>query len=239
MRIIYSDEAGVGDEIIEPITVVAATIVQADQQWGRIETDIKNIISDLVLERDRDTFEFKASKLFAQLSKGNNEQILRRFLSIFNDHKLPIAVGAIDRLSLKESMKKESQKNLTQSVGQTTAFLICAAFVEQTFMSYFPSEKGLWIADETRSKMPMKASLRRYQKFTAMIDVPATHFDHIIDTVYFGDSRESRGIQLADACNFFVKKHLMKSLPAERFYEIIKGRIVGGEPDIISLNQSN
>lgn len=75
----------------------------------------------------------------------------------------------------------------------------------------------------------MKRSLAAYQKAVPIPGIPATRFDHIVDTVYFGQSNESYGIQLADACNFFLKQHLAGNQAAERFYAILKDQIVGGE----------
>jgi hypothetical protein len=67
----------------------------------------------------------------------------------------------------------------------------------------------------------MKASLRQYQQTAISIDEPTTQFKHILDTVYFGNSHESIGLQLADACNFFIKRHHMGDTSAERFFQMI------------------
>ena len=235
VRLIYSDEAGIGDETIEPITVVAATVIHADQQWPLINNAIEKIVEELVPENRRVTFEFKASALFAQLGKGNNDLILRRFLSIFTEFNLPIAVGAFDRAAVRQFLKPENRSAIIYQATQNSAFLVCATHVETVFRMFFPHERGLWIADETRAKLPMKITLHDYQKMAAFPNIPSTHFEHIIDMAYFGDSKDSRGIQLADACNFFVKKHLMKNPSAERFYDIIKTQIISGEPQIHPL----
>jgi hypothetical protein len=51
----------------------------------------------------------------------------------------------------------------------------------------------------------MKSSLRQYQQAAIVDEEPTTQFKHILDTVYFGHSHESIGLQLADACNFFIQ----------------------------------
>ena len=44
--------------------------------------------------------------------------------------------------------------------------------------------------------------------------------------MYFGDSKFSLGIQLADLCAFFIAKHLEKNTAAEGFYQMIADKIV-------------
>jgi Protein of unknown function (DUF3800) len=46
------------------------------------------------------------------------------------------------------------------------------------------------------------------------------------DDMYFGDSKYSIGIQLADLCAFFIAKHLEKKPEAEGFYGLISSQIV-------------
>ena len=90
VRLIYSDEAGVGDEAIEPITVVAAIVVEGDHQAFVIEKEIQAIREDLVPQEIRQFFEFKGNRLFSRLDSGNNEEILRRFLGLIDKYQIPI-----------------------------------------------------------------------------------------------------------------------------------------------------
>jgi uncharacterized protein DUF3800 len=236
MRLVYSDEAGIGDVKIEPIVVVAAIAIHGDDQSGPIEKEIQGIMDDLVPKKSHDTFEFRASRLFSHLSKGNNEQILRRFLAIIPNHLLPISTGAANRVLMKENAAKYSLP-WHEHYPQNMAFLLCAMGIEELFRQQFPEERALWIADETRAKLRLQASLRTYQRESILSKSSRSRFDHIIDTIYFGDSKQSRFIQLADVCNFFVKRHAMKDRSAERFYDLIKSRILGGETAILEGKQ--
>jgi hypothetical protein len=48
--------------------------------------------------------------------------------------------------------------------------------------------------------------------------------------MYFGSSKDSVGIQLADLCAYFVAKHLENNDPeAESFYQIFSELIVHSE----------
>jgi hypothetical protein len=45
------------------------------------------------------------------------------------------------------------------------------------------------------------------------------------DDMYFGDSRYSIGIQLADLCSYFIARHLQGDTEIDGFYEMIEPRI--------------
>lgn len=50
-------------------------------------------------------------------------------------------------------------------------------------------------------------------------------FSHLHDDMYFGDSRYSIGIQLADLCSYFIARHLEGDDETENFYEMIHQHI--------------
>jgi hypothetical protein len=43
--------------------------------------------------------------------------------------------------------------------------------------------------------------------------------------MFFGNSADSLGIQMADVCNFVIERHLMGKQDTEPLYEIIKDRL--------------
>jgi hypothetical protein len=43
--------------------------------------------------------------------------------------------------------------------------------------------------------------------------------------MYFGDSRDSVGIQMADICGFFINRHLNQKAYAEGFYQVFSEQI--------------
>lgn len=64
---------------------------------------------------------------------------------------------------------------------------------------------------------------RRGMRREGMEPFPAAYLH---DDMYFGDSRYSIGIQLADLCGYFIVKHLQGDPAGEGFYNLIKDRIV-------------
>jgi hypothetical protein len=58
------------------------------------------------------------------------------------------------------------------------------------------------------------------------------------DDLYFGVSRYSIGIQLADLCSFFIAKHLEGQQDAEGFYQFVERRIYREEEGLKDESQS-
>lgn len=50
--------------------------------------------------------------------------------------------------------------------------------------------------------------------------------NYLHDDMYFGDSRYSIGIQIADLCSYFIARYLSGDAETERFYKMIEPRIV-------------
>lgn len=69
-------------------------------------------------------------------------------------------------------------------------------------------------------------SLRRSRITASSSSGPLFHFH---DDMYFGDSRYSIGIQLADLCSYFIARHLDGDVETQGFYEMIEPYIVFSE----------
>jgi hypothetical protein len=73
----------------------------------------------------------------------------------------------------------------------------------------------------------LQKSFRQMRSPFRSSSVTSQAIDCIHDDMYFGDSKFSVGIQIADLCSFFIAKHLIGDDPAaEAFYQIIAPRIV-------------
>lgn len=57
---------------------------------------------------------------------------------------------------------------------------------------------------------------------------------HLHDDLYFGSSKESVGIQLADLCAYIVRRNLEGDPVVSGFYEAIKKQIITTEPVVDS-----
>lgn len=230
VRLIYLDEAGNSgtnlDDPTQPIHVVGGIIIK-DSQWLQIESEVNILIAHLVPRvADREGFEFHAGDMFQGHGIfdgwpwGARKDALELLLNLFVSHNLPIVWGAVDK-------QKHKEKYVYPAAPHDLAFLLCAERAERWFKNNAKDDVGMFIADETKSKTDMKKSFREYRR---KIDFGGRGdcLEHIIDTIHFADSRETFGIQLADAANYFIKRHLIGSARAEPFYKIIERNIYAG-----------
>jgi len=88
-------------------------------------------------------------------------------------------------------------------------------------------ELVILIVDEcdTKIKSTLQKSFRslRPQRKPPHTTAP---FNNFHDDMYFGDSRYSIGIQLADLCSYFIARHLSGDGEIDNFYEMIEPHIV-------------
>jgi hypothetical protein len=233
VRVVYSDESGTGSVKDEPITVVGAIMLNLDSQWEPVEADLAELPSRR---------EFKGKNLYKDLRKNRHaveaDEILRLFLSIPMNHHVPIFFGAVDRAAFARN-KKGVLGVGSQLAGSHTAldsaFQHCFDQVDSYALAAFPRERILWIADHNE---PKEADIRqRHNWFNigVAVDVPGlmglrpakqTHQPRIVDTLYFGHSKHSRLLQLADICCSTIMLHLRKSELVEPYYALIRRRVV-------------
>ena len=99
----------------------------------------------------------------------------------------------------------------------------------------FP-ESALFIMDEAaKGDRETQAILQRsYRSLRSRFrfahgDNPRLIYAH--DDMYFGDSRYSIGIQIADLCAYFIAKHLYGDKDSEGFYQMIEPHIISAGKD--------
>jgi hypothetical protein len=235
VRLICFDEAGTASEEQEPILVVAAAMINADRDWRSIEDDAQRIVSELVPEKDQARFLFHAKELFGtgtyDWGKNKRWEVLRAFLGIFEKYDLPIPWGGLDRASMRQRLLQDSF-NLTPAQllanQQGIAFLICATVAELWFSNHAPDEVGVCIGERaveaTQAHIQFLFRAARAKKLVESF--APSKFLHLIDAVSFRSKKETIGVQLADACNFFIKRHEMKLKDAGGFYEMLEPHIL-------------
>lgn len=108
-------------------------------------------------------------------------------------------------------------------------FRSCVASIERFIAKIQPPEVVMLIVDDCNP--PIKNILKQsFREVRQHIRKPVPSPDqlwHFHDALGFFDSRDSVGVQVADLCAYFIAKHQKKDDPtAEKFYEIIKDRIV-------------
>jgi hypothetical protein len=102
VRVVYSDESGVGSKNEGPIALVTAIVVNIDKCWPGIESEMADILKQTpktLLERQR---ELKGARLYSALRKDIPEReaarrTLGRTLAITANESIPMFYGAVDR----------------------------------------------------------------------------------------------------------------------------------------------
>jgi hypothetical protein len=220
VRLVYFDESGTGAEASEPIVVVAAVVINGDEQAREINKDVREIYK-LLPTGKRDRFEFKAARLFGHYRKFREDSRYRRamteFLTVMRKHRLPIQWCAIDRAGFRARPNSKAHSLKPQDF----AFFTSAMFVETWFIQNAPNEGGLLIADHGRSEELMLDVIRE-MRVNGIASANTLPFEHLVDTLMFSDSKRSVGLQMADFANFFLRRHFMEDTLAEPFYGIIR-----------------
>jgi hypothetical protein len=219
VRLVYIDEAGTGSERDEPITVVAAVIINGDSQWLAIEKHLDGIIQSLVPKESRQKFEFHAKDLFhgtkryRDWGKAKRWEILDALLDTFRLFEIPIRSGVVLRSDVGKLLKPR-QGISAQQWSHIMAFVACLLSVESWFEEHAPNEVGICIADNTDRYMSnLLKGVGRQVRDTKRLG-------HLIDAVSFQDSYLSIGVQLADVCNFLIKRECSGSDTAGLFKKI-------------------
>jgi hypothetical protein len=107
--------------------------------------------------------------------------------------------------------------------------------VEDWFAVNAPGELGLMICDDTQNKSHKSAMQNAFHMLRSRMRSMASSrgkLAHLHDDMYFGDSKWSLGIQMADMCSFLIMRHLDGDSDTAEYYNMLAPRIVdhGIEP---------
>lgn len=245
VRVVYSDETGTGSTEKEPFTVVTAIMINMDSQWANVSNDIADIRP---FKR-----EFKGQRLYRDLRSGRHrpdaDAILRQMLAIPKKRHLPLFYGAVDRARFKElrpnvmnwlpAAERKVPPNLASEV--VSAFDHCMGKIDTYVHTLLPGENVLWIADKSQYDELLRNGRTWFDSLKIIdwnaVGIPAVsdteiepHRAHIVDTIFFGASHDSRALQLADVCCSTINLHLRNVEYAESYYQLIRSQIVNEDP---------
>jgi hypothetical protein len=206
--------------------VLTAVLIE-DQKFNDTEVVMGISVADLIPEDKLSDFqEFKAYELFGGYGPFDGVDVDKRMhaiewlLGIVRDFKMPVFYCAIDQQLLRS-------KSYASANPLDMAFRNCSHAIEEWVRKAAPRDLILLIADECgKDKATLKASFREMRSKIRPPNYEAGKCGHLHDDMYFGDSRDSIGIQLADLCGYFIAKHLEGDVSGEGFYQIIKDQIV-------------
>jgi len=152
--------------------------------------------------------------------------------------ELPFIYAAIDR-------KKFASSPFSTGNPLVTAFHLCLLGIEDWAEGKHSNHFGnvklinwddcyLCIADDNKKDKALKDQLRRtYRALRVkhpLIPPHANRLWHAHDDMFFADSTDCLGIQIADLCAYFVRLHLMGDVESRLFYKIFAKQIICARP---------
>jgi len=245
VHLAYMDDSGShkGSNIV----MFGAVIVYPDT-FGQVEIFHSNAVQQIfaVNEIEEKFKEFHASELFhgegafADIEKERRFSAIRVLLSAIKMENLPYIYAAVDREKLARSASGSAHP-------LDMAFRMCILGIEQWAQNHHEqrvpgaiqldfSDMYLCIVDDTTDsalKNHLRKSyriLRSARQFIALNN-NYNRLWHAHDDLYFGTSRDSVGIQMADLCNLFMLRQLLGKTDSKEFYEMIADQAICARPE--------
>lgn len=249
VKVVYSDESGIGSIEEEPVTVVTALMFNLDSQWEPVERDLVEIQSSTPSGLLKYGYELHGKRLFSNIKRGSDAAIiaLLSVLKIPIDHLVPVFYGAVDRAGFEADKSKKTELSFRQKrlTPYDVAFDACLRRIDSYVHTAFPQERILWIAEHSGHEKGLQTSLLWARATEKVIiegeeqEMIRSESSHLADVIYFGNSEESRALQLADVCCATITRELLerhygfRPLLAEAFYKTIQPQIVNdGTPPL-------
>lgn len=242
MHLAYLDDAGTDKR--SPIVMCGAVIIFPDM-FGSVETLHSAAIQQIIpVDRIEEEFrEFHASELFcgegafAGIEEKKRFDAIHLLLVTLKMEELPYIYAAVDKAKLRKSPMGSANP-------LDVAFRVCALGIEDWARSQHQHPPGiiqldfrdmcLFIFDDTEDKQlknQLRNSYRSLRVAHPYIPPNENRLWHAHDDMYFGDSRDSIGIQMADLCNYFMWRHLLQKEGGEEFYELFCGQAITAKPE--------
>lgn len=235
--IAYTDDSGsTGRNLSDrqsPIQVITSVLVK-EHYFDAVEYALALTsfsVIDMIPHERRESFEFHAADLFhgqndfKKVAREKCHEVISVMLSEVSRLELPVIYGAANKVKLQTSHYGDAHPI-------TVAFRVCAEELERWFDLHTDThERGLVIADDTRdldAKQAIKRSFRQYRRrLGPALNAERGLMAHFLDDMYFGDSSDSVGLQIADLCAFFVTRHLNHKEDTEYFFRMIEKNVHG------------
>jgi hypothetical protein len=191
-------------------------------------------------------------KTFEGIEQKERFDAIWKLLSLLKIGSLPVFYGAVDLTSLNKQIYASADpldisfrmclEGIEQWLNADIVRRSCADvevskltpedFGNRVLGAGYFHELVMLVVDDCEDKRIKNALHKSYRQLrpprrlsntTDLLGGPMFHFH---DDMYFGDSRYSMGIQLADLCAYFIARHLDGDAAVEGFYKKIEPHIV-------------
>jgi len=233
MYLSYIDDSCRTDRKKQTFLAAAAVLIH-DKIWEAIEPSFGRCIKELLPEELLENFqEFKACDLyngkgvFEAIDQSKRFQAIETLLSIIRDQRLIIAYGGVD-IKLLERLPTGSANPIDVAFRLVLDGIDGIVAAQQDECDR--QELALVITDDRETEKATKAQLRKsYRQYRSISRPPewkSGSCPHLLDDLFFGDSKESLGLQLADLSAYFIGKHLEGDKQSLGFYMMLHERIL-------------
>lgn len=203
--------------------VLTAVLIQ-DRHFHNAEVHAGIVAQGLNADAGVANFEeFKACELFGgygpfeKVDTAIRHHVLEWLLGLVPHFQMPVIYSAVDQDRL-------STKSYASASPLDMAFRNCMFAIESHMQKTSSDDLVLLISDEfKKDRSILKSSFKSIRGQQPSLE--AGKCGHFHDDMYFGDSKDSIGIQLADVCGYFIAKHLEGHASGEGFYQIFKNQI--------------
>jgi Protein of unknown function (DUF3800) len=190
---------------------------------------------------------FKGEGAFKGITETSRFNAITLLLMAVRDHRLPFIYAAVDEKKLAESPLSHGLFETAPAL--VAAFKLCLLGVENWAMSRHArdsmglkidyDDQYLVVADDTNEqelKKRLRNSYRLLRAARPYVAKTPNRLWHAHDAMYFADSRDSIGIQLADLCTYLMQRRLLKrdvhtKDKSDEFYEMFSEQAVCAKPE--------
>jgi hypothetical protein len=243
MRNIYTDEAGTS--AIEPMTVVAAILVNPDTHWFPVLRRIRQIWDDQIPKQYRKGFVFHAKLLshgreYPNWYEEARRSFMRSIMKLPWEFHIPIAVGGVKRGAFDWSgwPNKDKRTMTPAKSDHMMAFMCCMAQADKFVRENYGHELAQVIAEQNREMGPIlrrTVNLLHAKPFpiehassprsgsTTVVEKEDYRVERIIDEVLFLERDNAPFLQIVDACAFGIRRYLASQTHGEDYLHTISG----------------
>jgi hypothetical protein len=203
-------------------------VIIEDSQFDLLEQELAYYLYELVQPEAGNKFErFHAADLLAgrppfdKIGRARAIEILATGIGAITRMNIPVIYAAVDTVRIKTA-------NYGSVEPKDMAFRGCLKLIEQWFQESKPDGLGLLVSDNYDSK-PLREtfqnSFHMFRNRTMSSPLVRGMLQHLHDDMYFGDSKFSKGIQLADICMLIIGRHLLDYADTEDLYQELNKNI--------------
>lgn len=226
VHLAYMDDSGTRDKK-SAFQIIAAVLIE-DTVFNLVEVMTTAMAERILPEQRLPEFEefkgwqlYRGEGIFDGIKQEARFDVIATLLRVIHDKQIPVVYGAV--------RKDKLVKTLYGSADPVDiCFRICVKGISQVMRERFRKGLALLVLDDCDGdiKRTCKNSFRVLRQRMIVPSRNPDEFRRLHDDMYFGSSRDSVGIQLADLCACFIKEHLKGQDPAaESFYNMFADHI--------------